>query len=327
MSELKSLSKLSARLGANHLLVQAAGGNTSLKQDGIMWIKASGTWLKDADDKDIFVPLDYEKLKSALTANDPDCESCVAFIRTDLNVSGLRPSIETSVHGLMPQKVVLHVHCVNTISWAIQENAEALLSEKLAGENWVFIPYARPGLMLSKAIQQNIKPNTNVLILGNHGLVVAAETVHDAETLLQKIVRKLKRTIRSVPRPDLAALTAIVKGTNYQPATNDGTHALAYDALAFKVGTQGVFYPDHVVFLGTTIPYDFSSDGPAVLIRRKGVLVHKNAKAAVEPMLRCLADVFRRVDANAKLNALTPEQIDQLLNWDAEKYRQTLKAN
>ena len=327
MSELKSLSKLSARLGSNHLLVQAAGGNTSIKQDGIMWIKASGTWLKDADDKDIFVPLDYEKLRRALAANDPACESCVEFIRTDLNVSGLRPSIETSVHGLMPQKVVLHVHCVNTISWAIQENAKALLSEKLAGENWVFIPYARPGLSLSKAIQQNIEPNTNVLVLGNHGLVVAAETVHDAETLLQRIVRKLKRTIRSVPRPDLATLSAISKGTNYLPATNVGTHALAYDALAFKVGAQGVFYPDHVVFLGTTIPYDFSADGPAVLIRRKGVLVHKKAKTAVEPMLRCLADVFRRVDANAKLNALTPEQIGQLLNWDAEKYRQTLKAN
>ena len=44
-------------------------------------------------------------------------------------------------------------------------------------------------------------------------------------------------------------------------------------------------------------------------------------------MLRCLADVFRRVDTNAKLNALTTEQIGQLLNWDAEKYRQTLKAN
>ena len=45
---LEALRTLSAKLGSDPLLVQAAGGNTSLKRDGIMWIKASGTWLRDA---------------------------------------------------------------------------------------------------------------------------------------------------------------------------------------------------------------------------------------------------------------------------------------
>ena len=48
MTELAALKRLSARIGADPLLVQAAGGNTSLKQNGVLWIKASGTWLKDA---------------------------------------------------------------------------------------------------------------------------------------------------------------------------------------------------------------------------------------------------------------------------------------
>ena len=45
MVELDRLRKLSARVGSDPLLVQAAGGNTSLKDKGVMWIKASGTWL------------------------------------------------------------------------------------------------------------------------------------------------------------------------------------------------------------------------------------------------------------------------------------------
>jgi rhamnose utilization protein RhaD (predicted bifunctional aldolase and dehydrogenase) len=326
MSALDPLQKLSARIGADPLLVQAAGGNTSIKQDGVMWIKASGTWLKDAANKDIFVPLDYENLKAALAADDPDCESCTKFIRNDLNPSGLRPSIETSVHGLMPQPVVLHVHCVNTIAWAIHENAEALLAQKLVGENWAFIPYARPGLMLSRAIRQNIKPNTNVLILGNHGLVVAAETVLGTEVLLRRIVNKLVRPARNAPPPDIAGLKEVARGTDYVPAASAQTHALAFDAVAVEVGAENVFYPDHVVFLGTKIAKDFSELAPAVLLRRKGMLINKDAKAAVEPMLRCLADVFRRVESNANLSPLSAEQIDQLLNWDAEKYRQTIKA-
>ena len=120
-AELGELRALSARLGADPLLVQAAGGNTSIKQDGVMWIKASGTWLMDAVSKDIFVPLDMAALSEALANNSPDCESCLPFVRQDLNSLGLRPSIETSVHGRMSQRVVLHVHCVNTIAWAIRQ--------------------------------------------------------------------------------------------------------------------------------------------------------------------------------------------------------------
>ena len=43
--ELKSFKDISFKLGSNSHLVQAAGGNTSIKSDGRMLIKASGTWL------------------------------------------------------------------------------------------------------------------------------------------------------------------------------------------------------------------------------------------------------------------------------------------
>jgi rhamnose utilization protein RhaD (predicted bifunctional aldolase and dehydrogenase) len=158
MVELDQLRKLSARVGADPLLVQAAGGNTSLKDDGIMWIKASGTWLKDAQARDIFVPLDHAAIMSAQAQNDPACESCTAFVRTDLNSTGLRPSIETTVHALMPQRVVVHVHCVNTIAWAIRADGEQRLAEKLASFNWAYIPYARPGLPLAGAITATFAP-------------------------------------------------------------------------------------------------------------------------------------------------------------------------
>ena len=66
MVELQQLRSLSARAGADPLLVQAAGGNTSLKDNGIMWIKASGTWLKDAETRDIFVAVDHQAILTAL---------------------------------------------------------------------------------------------------------------------------------------------------------------------------------------------------------------------------------------------------------------------
>jgi rhamnose utilization protein RhaD (predicted bifunctional aldolase and dehydrogenase) len=326
MVELDQLRALSARVGADPLLVQAAGGNTSLKRDGVMWIKASGTWLKDAATRDIFVPLDHAAIMDALAKNDPACESCTAFLRTDLNSTGLRPSIETTVHALMPQRVVLHVHCVNTIAWAIRSDAEARLTEKLAGFNWAFIPYARPGLPLAGAIQSRMRPGVDVLILGNHGLAVAAESVEAAEALLTRVVTTLTRPERPAASPDRAALAALCADKPYKLAAMDETHALATDALALKRGEHAVFYPDHVVFLGVGVATTFANDPPLIAIPGLGVLIRDDAKPAIEPMGRCLADVMRRVEEQDPLTALTAEDIDRLVNWDAEKYRQTLKT-
>jgi rhamnose utilization protein RhaD (predicted bifunctional aldolase and dehydrogenase) len=324
MTEHIALKKLSARVGADPLLVQAAGGNTSLKHEGVMWIKASGTWLRDAADKDIFVPVGHDALLTALARNDPACEACTDFVLTDLNVTKLRPSIETTVHALMPQRVVVHVHCVNTIAWAIRSDAEQSLAGKLKAFNWAFVPYARPGLPLANAIAKCLKPDIDVLILGNHGLVVAAESVAEAEALLARVVKALIRPVRPAVPPDLATLQLLCRDKDYAPADSNETHALATDAIALKKGRNAVFYPDHVVFLGVGVATEIESGAALVAIPGKGVLIRKDAKPAVEPMGRCLADVMRRVEPDDPLTALDAEAIDRLVNWDAEKYRQGL---
>jgi rhamnose utilization protein RhaD (predicted bifunctional aldolase and dehydrogenase) len=325
MVELDSLRRLSARAGSDPLLVQAAGGNTSLKSDGVMWIKASGTWLKDALTRDIFVAVDHAALMQALARNDPACETCTDFVRTDLNASGLRPSIETTVHALMPQRVVVHVHCVNTIAWAIRSDAADRLSGRLAGFAWAFIPYARPGLPLAGAIAERLRPGVDVLVLGNHGLVVAADTVAAAEALLDRVVQAVQRPVRAAPPIDRDALAKLCAGTPYRSAADDATHALATDALALRRGRDKVFYPDHVVFLGVGVATSLASRAPLVALPGLGVVIRDDAKPAIEPMGRCLADVMRRVTKEDPLVALTASDIDRLVNWDAEKYRQTLK--
>ena len=324
-AEFSALRSLSARVGGNPLLVQAAGGNTSIKQDGVMWIKASGTWLRDAAAKDIFVPLDLASLTAALQRDDPACESCTDFVRHDLNSSGLRPSIETSVHGLMPQKVVVHVHCVNTIAWMVQEGATEKVTPLLAGLDWAFVPYARPGLQLARAIRRALTQNTNILLLQNHGLAVASDTMADAELLLREVVTRLQRPAAPTATPDIDKLQSLAADSDYAIPADANAHGLALLHWAFKPATSSVFYPDHAVFLGVEMATRLPSDAPAVAIEGVGVLVHRKAKPAVEPMLGCLSDVFRRLTPSDALKPLTRQEIAELLNWDAEKYRQSLK--
>ncbi len=131
--ELLALRELSAALGADPLRTQGAGGNISVKRDGILWIKASGTWLADALAHDIMTPVRLDPLREAIARRDPRAAAAVDFVDSDLNASGLRPSIETSVHAVIPSPVVVHIHCVNTIALAVRRDGEARVRERLGG--------------------------------------------------------------------------------------------------------------------------------------------------------------------------------------------------
>jgi len=84
VDELEKLKRLSAEIGCDPLLVQAAGGNTSIKDGSVMWIKASGTWLSEAMTRDIFVPVALDCLLDGIKRNDADAEASLALVRCSL---------------------------------------------------------------------------------------------------------------------------------------------------------------------------------------------------------------------------------------------------
>ena len=233
--------------------LQGAGGNTSIKRDGVMWIKASGTWLVDALAQDIFTPVRLDPLRKAIADGDPRAAAAVDFVDTQRNAGGLRPSIETSVHAIIPAPVVVHIHCVNTIALAVRHDGEALARERLrphADLALAFVPYRKPGLPLAHAIAERLSKGTNVLVLANHGLVVAGETVAEVADRIERVCETLSVPARVAPRVDAEKLAAIVEGSDYRLPHDLATHAVALDPKSLAIARRGSLYPDHVVFLG-----------------------------------------------------------------------------
>ena len=72
MTSRDALAGYCAEIGHDRLLVQAAGGNASWKEGGTLWVKASGTWLAEAQKKDIFLPVDLEHLTDGMARGDYD---------------------------------------------------------------------------------------------------------------------------------------------------------------------------------------------------------------------------------------------------------------
>src|SRR5438477_13216078 len=99
--ELQRLRQLTARVGSDPLLTQASTGNSSVKIDGVLWMKASGKWMADAMRDDILIPLDWSEITR-------DC------LQHGINPAERYPgaSVETAMHAALPHRVVLHLHCV-----------------------------------------------------------------------------------------------------------------------------------------------------------------------------------------------------------------------
>ncbi len=334
-AELAELEALSARIGADPSLTQGAGGNTSLKVDGTLWIKASGTWLAHALERRIMVPVEIEPLLAAVRAVDPAAEQAQRFTIASLNPSGLRPSIETTVHALMPQRVVLHVHCVDTIAHAVRQDCVAQVAPRLDGLNWAYVPYARPGLPLALAIAENSASKPDVLILANHGLVVAADTVAEAEALLADVKQRLRVEPRAAPAADPQRLAELA-AQDYRLPASEAAHAVGTDPVSTARAKGRAMYPDHIIFLGDGPSIAREGENAAAVAERLGappvsivfpglgVLMKTDAPPGADAMVRCLADVAARLPADAPVRVLTPEEYLQLTDWDAEKYRQEL---
>lgn len=334
--DIDALRAASARLGRDPSLIQAAGGNTSLKADGIMTIKASGTWLSDAETAAIFVDIDLDRYLEAVRDGTATDDSAAFVIG-----GGLRSSIETPVHAVMPHRVVLHVHHVETIALAVCRDGEARLRPRLAGLAWRFVPYVKPGLRLARAMLAAAGgAPVDVYILGNHGLVVGAATVEAAMALVGEVKRRLALPVRVVPEADLARLARLSEGTDYLPAADPAAHRAATDAAVLATATEGTLYPDHVIFLGPGLEVVGKRDTVGAALSRltekgraapvalavagAGVLLRRDAPPAAHALARCLADVATRIPEGADLRVFDATEIDELVNWDAEAYRQTL---
>lgn len=182
-SEFERLAYISRQLGRNVAYVQGGGGNTSIKVDSErMWVKASGTELAAVRTDNGFVAVDYVRIRQGLAAcaTEADYTGLVkASVLEHDPGQPARPSIEAGFHALLSPATVLHSHSVLANLLTCAREGEDLCRTLLPDAIWV--PYASPGLPVTVSVKDRLasvgnEQQTMVLMLQNHGLVVAAET-------------------------------------------------------------------------------------------------------------------------------------------------------
>lgn len=336
--------KISRYAGMREDLVQAGGGNSSFKiSEHRMLIKASGYQLADVTQIDGYAVVDPEIIKERFLA----CKNLDALteeeskqILRDAFIEGKRPSIETFLHAISG-RYTLHTHSMVVNALACRKGGMDILQELFPEA--LLVPYATPGVELAKSYFKAYKAAAGgsvfqTVFLQNHGLVVCGESADAVIEKSEEVTKKIEKYLKI----DLAAYHDLTK-----------VWALFPDKVLWKVTDENVletyrrlgewrytFCPDCVVFLGKkmlNLPETFDEKDVGVFSRQYGepVLIRygkalfilaDNVRKAMEiqSVLSFSAQVMA-LNEGCECNLLSDNEQNHLLNWDAEKYRKSIK--
>ena len=362
---LEALCEYSHRYGGNPEFVLAGGGNTSMKTDTELFIKGSGSALSTIRPEQ-FVKMDREKLALMWTKTYPSSEDeREAAVLSDMMAAkapgeeSKRPSVETLLHDLFPQKYVLHVHPAKVNGVTCSRGGEAFVAELFPEAVW--IESTRPGYTLASLCKKKLDEykklngkDAKVLFLANHGIFFAADTVAELDEIVSGIMDKLDAVISR--RPDFsdvpfdadsaAKVSPILRALNGMPSTvrfvcNREVMNFAESKDAFLPLTES-FTPDHIVycrahplFIGSAEKDDIVSAwneyNEKYGVKPKIVFIKKLGMFAIGSQTR-EADTVKNVWLDALKIAvysesfggpepMTPDLIDFITNWEVESYR------
>ncbi|NQT59801.1 MAG: class II aldolase [Bacteroidetes bacterium] len=274
MNLLTELISLSRRYGANPEFVLAGGGNTSLKDENVLYVKASGHTLA-AIDRQGFVAMDQQKLQAVWVKEypaDPDQrENAVLADMMNARLDGetARPSVEALLHSLLPQKYVVHLHpaLVNGLTCAVKGEEYA---DKIFGKRALWIPLVNPGYILAKTVRDKLlkyKGQFGVapefILLQNHGIFVGADTPESIDTIYDSVMGTLQQQlIRKPEKGDLSIIAdrrlAIEESlSSLAGNTSREIYSCSSKELALRlrdwnnfIPVSSAFTPDHIVYSG-----------------------------------------------------------------------------
>jgi rhamnulose-1-phosphate aldolase/alcohol dehydrogenase len=187
-------------VGAETSLVVWGGGNTSIKtverdhrgrEIAVLRVKGSGSDLKSVQRKD-FPGVRMDDIHALLERQDMGDQEMVGYLAHALqDPGGVRPSIETLLHGFVDAHAVVHTHADAIVSLTNNDRPREVLAS-VYGKDVIALEYRRPGFKISREVADAIAehPEARALVLERHGTITWGATVRDAyEATIELITR------------------------------------------------------------------------------------------------------------------------------------------
>lgn len=365
---LDELIKMSHKYGSDPDYVLAGGGNTSFKDRDTLYIKGSGTSLSTITE-DGFVKMDRallkEMMKKSYPASSAEREADVLYDMSRARLrgeEGKRPSVETLLHDLFKESLVLHVHpaLVNGLTCG-RDGEEA--SRKLF-PNAVWVPASDPGFTLACLCKKKMdeyekihSKNAKVLLLQNHGVFFAADTLEEMDSLVSSVMDKLKKKVRL---PELneekgdeekaVSVLPVLRALAGEGGDKCGFAVISSDAVSLSFAkdkeafraVERPFTPDHIVYCKARWLYLEKTDREyvvakwnafrekngysprVVLIKGVGAVGCGDTYKIASTSLAVARDAMKIARASLSFGGpqpMTPAKEKFIINWEVESYR------
>ncbi len=203
---------MSQRFGRDPEYTRGGGGNSSVKEGGIVYIKPSGVSLADIEADDL-VPLATGPLLELLLNGGAEADEArmpgapdpvmraAAKVRM-AEAKGRRPSVELMFHSLLPERFVLHTHAIVPNAVTCNQDGEAIMRD-LFGDDALWVPYTDPGLPLARKIHQLREAHRartgqaapKITFMGDHGIIVSADTTAEIAALNEHVLGTVREAI------------------------------------------------------------------------------------------------------------------------------------
>ena len=335
--------------GADPDLVTCGGGNTSMKEDGVMYVKGSGTAMKDAV-TETFVGMDLKKLLTMLDDEYPteDAAREAKFLR-DVTAAKLpgeeakRPSVEALLHALFPQKFVLHLHpsLINGLTCSLRGEEDCA---RLFGESVVWVPACKPGYVLARKMKDVFDASEKTIktvLLENHGVFFAADTVQGLDTQLNGMINALKTQVKEFPSvesnaedPGFGERLSKLSGKAFV-RFNASPSALKFASSAEAAAPiMKPFTPDQIVYCGPRVQFVACQaclkevTANVVIVKGAGVYAlgdtEKNANNCMT-LVKDAMKVATYAEAFGGARPMAQELVDFIVGWEVESYRKSVK--
>lgn len=297
-----SLSYICKYYGVRPDLVQAGGGNISIKNGDELFIKSSGCTLFDVEpDKNISV-VDLSKIRLFNDSNNRVYDSEKELLES-YTVFGSQPSLETFFHA-KTLKYTAHLH-PSLVIQALDSCKQKLIDKyKDVAE---FVDYYRPGLELS----DHITCDKKIIFLDNHGIIVHSDDLSEVFKIIDDVIAFCEKI---TGYRLICGKISYVQNYLYEKF-NEICYVIVTDAQMNNLRKT----PDCVIYSGGTLHYmsDECEDRP-ICISYDGYNF-----IASKSFLRCkqIEEILRAnvIVTNASLSI---SDVNSLLGWDSEKYRQ-----
>jgi len=133
-----------------------------------------------------------DDIRALLERQDMGDEEMVAYLAHALqDPGGVRPSIETLLHGFVDAYAVVHTHADAIVSLTNNDRAAEVLAG-VYGKDVIALDYRRPGFKISREVAEAIAatPQARALLLSKHGTITWGKTVREAyEGTIELITR------------------------------------------------------------------------------------------------------------------------------------------